>query len=390
MAANIESVENLLSGQVGVEDLFRTMLETMAHHVMGEEVQEHLGADSYERSTQRRGHRNGTKARSLNSRVGRLSLRVPQVRNMDPYHPSLFARWQRSERALLVACAEMYYMGVSTRKVGDVLEKMSGFSLSAATVSQVASELDTKLEEFRNRSLQETSWPYMLIDGTYSKVRESGRIRDKAALVVTGISSCGQREILTWRIADNESEESWGSVFTELKRRGLNGVEYVVSDGHEGIKAALRRQLPEATWQRCKVHFMRNALAKVSNKERKEAGRDLKAIFQSPDRALCLQVAEEVAQKWEKRRPALARQLREQVEECLSVHDLPSNARRRLNSTNMVERVMREIKRRIKVVGIFPNKASLDRLTGAHLLERHETWACEDKRYIVPVNENET
>ena len=382
MAAKFECVENLLSGQEGVTDLFREMLREMAQLVMTEEVSLHLGAESYERSEERRGRRNGTKPRTLKTRMGELSLRVPQVRGVEPYHPSLFARYQRSERALLVACAEMYYAGVSTRKVGEVLEKMGGFSLSAATVSQVAAELEEKLKEFRERSLRETEWPYVQVDACYLKVRESGRVVPKAALVLSGINTQGGREILTWRIGDSESEESWSSVFVELKRRGLAGVQVLTSDGHEGIQAALRRHFPQTGWQRCRVHFMRNALTKVGAKERAEAGRDLKSIFSSPDKALCLRVAEEVAMKWERRKPKLAQQIRAQAEECLTVHELPSAARRKLHSTNMLERVMREIKRRTDVVGIFPNRESCDRLVGAMLIERHETWLCEGKRYI--------
>lgn len=383
MAAKFECVENLLADQAGSEDLLRELLRSAAQAVMAEEVARHLGAGAYERSEGRVGHRNGMKPRTLKTRVGELSLRVPQVRGMEPYHPSLFARYQRSERALLVACAEMYYLGVSTRKVGEVLEKMGGFSLSAATVSQVACEVDEKLAAFRSRPLHETAWPYVQVDACYVKARENGRIISRAALVVSGIHTAGNREILTWRMGDSESEEHWSSVFLELKRRGLTGVEVLTSDGHEGIQAALRKHFPEASWQRCRVHFMRNALTKVGAKERIEAGRDLKSIFASPDRAVCLQVAEEIAAKWEARKPKFAHQIREQVESCLTVHHLPSNARRRLNSTNMMERVMREIKRRTNVVGIFPNTASCDRLIGAHLLERHETWQCEEKRYIV-------
>lgn len=387
MTADNQFVEEFVSNQAGGVDLFQSMLHAMAQAVMSAEVQRHLCAQPYERSADRRGCRNGTKPRTLNTRVGKLSLDIPQVRGTEPYHPSLFARWQRSERALLVACAEMYYAGVSTRKVGDVLEKMGGFTLSAATVSQVAAELDAKLEVFRTRPLHETSYPYLLVDATYVKVRENGRIQSRAALVVTGINAGGHREILTWRIGESESEESWSSVFSDLRRRGLSGVEFVTSDGHEGIQAALKRHLPDAAWQRCKVHFMRNALTKVGAKERAEAGRDLKAVFVSPDRPLCLATAQEMAAKWETRKPALSRQIRAQAEECLAVHHLPSNARRRLSSTNMVERVNREIKRRVNVVGIFPNRESCDRLIGAHLLERHEKWSCEEKRYIAPAGE---
>ena len=213
MAAKFECVENLVLDQAGGTDLLRELLRSAAQAVMTEEVARHLGAASYERREERAGHRNGTKPRTLKTRVGELSLRVPQVRGMEPYHPSLFARYQRSERALLVACAEMYYLGVSTRKVGEVLETMGGFSLSAATVSQVAAEVDEKLAAFRARPLQETTWPYVQVDACYVKARENSRIISKAALVVAGIDATGHREVLTWRMGDSESEENWSSVF---------------------------------------------------------------------------------------------------------------------------------------------------------------------------------
>jgi putative transposase len=384
MAGKSEFVEKYLGIQEGSEDVLREMVRVMVQGVMQEEVSRHVGAQAYERSAQRLGRRNGVKPRSLKTRVGELDLSVPQVRDMAPYQPSLFGRWQRTERALLVACAEMYFMGVSTRKVGSVLEKLGGFSLSAATVSQVASELDERLTEFRERRLDFAQWPYLVVDATYVKTRVHGRVVSRAVLVVAGITQQGRREVLTWQVGESESEENWGKVFRELKVRGLKGVELVVSDGHEGIQAALKRAFPQAAWQRCRVHFMRNALAKAGHKEGKEAARDLRTLFAPEEPRLCMEVAEEIALKWERRKPALARQIREQAEQCLSVQHLPANLRRRLNSTNMLERVMKEIKRRTNVVGIFPNDAACNRLAGAHLLEIHEAWLCEAARYAIP------
>lgn len=364
-------------------DLLKAMLEVMARRVMEEELGYHVGAQRHERTEERRGHRNGYKPRSLKTRVGELALQVPQARGVEPYSPMFFAKWQRTERALLVACAEMYFMGVSTRKVKRVLEKMGGFDLSASTVSCVASELDEKLAEFRNRRLDAHTWPYLMVDATYVKVRKKGRVVDQAVLVVAGVNDDGRREILTWRLADVESEDTWSEVFRELKQRGVGGVQWLVSDGHAGIRAAVRTQFTGVTWQRCWTHFMRNALAKVGHKHKDALAKELIAARKFDDVKTCLMEAERVAQRWEKEYPRAAEQIRAQFEETLAVHDLPQEHRRRVYTTNIMERLMREIKRRTHVVGIFPNESSCDRLVGAHLLERDESWQCERMRYLV-------
>lgn len=366
------------------QDVLKGMLQLMIRELMQEEVLQHLGAEPHERTPSRRGYRNGRKPRTLNTRIGKLELEVPQVREMDPYHPSVFGRWQRSERALLATCAEMYFMGVSTRKVAHVLEEMGGFSLSAATVSRVAAELDEKLEEFRSRPLDDRQWLYLIVDARYEKVRHNGRIVSRGVLIVAGVNDEGRREILTWRVAEKESEETWLEVFGELKRRGLREVQLVVSDGHEGIHAALKRLFPSAAWQRCRVHFMRNALNKVFYKDQKALARELKAMFNLAERDLCLQAAEEIALRWGTRYPKLAKQIEDQIEQCLAIMQFPATHRRRLHSTNMVERLMEEIARRTKVVGIFPNDASCDRLVGALVIEYHEKWQCERRRYVSP------
>lgn len=363
-------------------DVLKTMLEVMARRVMEEELERHLGAGRHERTVERKGHRNGYKRRSLKTRVGELALEVPQARGTEPYSPMLFAKWQRSERALLVACAEMYFMGVSTRKVKHVLEKMGGFELSASTVSCVAQEIDEQLASFRQRRLDDEVWPYLAVDATYVKVRKKGRVMNQAVLVVAGVNGSGRREVLTWRMADVESEDTWTEVFRELKQRGVSGVEWLISDGHEGIQAAMRTQFHGVAWQRCWTHFMRNALAKVHHKHKDAVAKALAAARKHDDVKICLAEAERIAEAWEKDYPRLAKQIRAQFEETLAVHELPHAHRRRVYTTNMMERVMKEIKRRTHVVGIFPNEASCDRLVGAQLLERHDTWQCERARYL--------
>jgi transposase-like protein len=383
MTAMKDFADYLSQIQAGGEvDILKLMLETMAKAVMDAGVAQHLGADRHERTEGRKGHRNGYKSRTLKTRVGELELDVPQVRGTEPYSPLFFAKWGRSERALLVSCAEMYFMGVSTRKVKHVLKKMGGFSLSASTVSCVAQELDEKLSEFRERRLDEREWPALMVDACYVKVRSHGRVRKQAVLVVAGINDDGRREILTWRLADVESEDTWTEVFRELRQRGVTGVELVVSDGHQGIQAAVTTQWPQATWQRCWTHFQRNALAKVGQKHKKALADELRSARKIEDVRISLAEAERVAARWDKQYPQVAKQIRAQFEETLATHDLPNTCRRRVYTTNMIERVMAEIKRRTNVVGIFPNAASADRLIGAHLLERHETWACERARYL--------
>jgi len=350
---------------------------------MGEEVTAHVGAEPYERKVSgRRGYRNGNKSRSLKTRVGELNLSVPQTRNCEPYHPSMFAKWQRSEQALLVACAEMYFQGVSTRRVQGVLEEMCGTDISSMTVSRVVSELDEKLTTFRDRSLSGHVYPYLMIDARYEKVRVDGHVVSQAVLVVTGFNESGRREILDWRVGDSESEETWGELFRDLKDRGLQGVRLIVSDAHQGIIAAMKRHFQGVAWQRCRVHFKREIAKKVSWKVLKELMADLRAVFSPGERAECLRRSEEMAVKWDKHYPKVSRMMRESLEDCLTVLDFPEHHRLRLTSTNMVERLMEEIKWRSRVVGVFPNRASCDRLVGAVLIETEEKWQVEKRPYF--------
>jgi putative transposase len=373
----LESVQGLFKEDDGL----RRLLETLAQAAMAAEVTEHLGAEPHQRAGQRRGHRNGYKGRTLATRVGGLELSVPQVRGCEPYHPSLFNRWQRSERALLVACAEMYFQGVSTRKVQEVLESMCQGEISAMTVSRVASELDEKLSAFRGRRLDGESYPYLMIDARYEKVRVDGRVVSQAVLVVAGFTSTGSREVLDWRVGDSESEQCWGEVFRSLKDRGLAGVKLVVSDAHGGIRSALARHLQGVAWQRCRVHFKRELGRKVSYKALKELMKDAAAVFAGGDKAECLRRGEEMAVKWQGRYPAVAAMLREGLEDCLTVLDLPESHRRRLASTNLLENVMKRLKARTKVVGVL-NRSSCDRLIGSLLLELHEQWQTQERPWF--------
>lgn len=377
--AHDEQVLSAVQGLFQGKDGWKELLEWLLNEAMKAEVSEHLCAERHERSGRRKGYRNGTKKRGIKARVGDLTLTVPQTRGCEPYHPSMFNRWQRSERALLVACAEMYFQGVSTRKVQEVLEVMSGTSLSSMTVSRVAGELDEKLDEFRSRRLDGHIYPYLVVDARYEKVRVNGHVASQAVMVVAGYNEEGRREVLDWRLGDSESEETWGELFRDLKDRGLRGVEFVTSDAHSGIRKALARHFQGVAWQRCHVHFQREALRKVSSKRFLEVRSELAAVFKPMEREECLRRGEEMACRWEGRYPKLAKMIREGLEDTLTVLSLPSSHQKRLKSTNALERVMREIKRRTRVVSVFPNVGSCDRLVGAHLLELHEKWVSADR-----------
>lgn len=378
-------VDRLMSAMQGVfsdKDGVTKVLEMLADLAMREEVCQHLKAQPHQRSEDRQGHRNGYKPRTLQTRVGTLELSVPQVRGCEPYHPSLFGKWERSERALWATCAEIYFQGVSTRNVRAVLEVMCDGEISATTVSRVAAELDQKLAEFRNRRLDHTNWPYLQIDARYEKVRVEGKVLSQAVLVTVGFDSSGRREVLDYRVADSESQGSWGELFGGLKERGLSGVKLVVSDAHGGIRSALSRHFQGVAWQRCQVHLKREMTGKVSYKKAGEVMADLRWVFGGGSKSECLLRGEEMACKWEKCCVGVSKMIREGLEDCLTVLSFPAEHRRKLSSTNLLENLMRRLKKRTKVVGIFPNRASCERLIGSQLLEVHEKWQSEEKRYF--------
>jgi transposase-like protein len=376
---SIELEPELVQSLFKDPDVLTRLLEAVAQAAMAAEVAGHLAAGRHERTPDRQGHRNGYKPRALKTRVGDLALSVPQVRGCEPYRPSLFGRWQRSERALLVACAEMYFQGVSTRNVSQVLGAMCDGEISAATVSCVAAELDEKLAAFRARRLNATAYPYLTVDARYEKVRVDGKVVSQAVLVVAGFTSEGRREVLDWRLGDSESQSTWGELFRDLKDRGLAGVRLVVSDAHKGIRAALDRHFQGVAWQRCQVHFKRELAKRVSYKAAGELMAAVRAVFAAGSVAECLARGEELAAARERTTPAVAAALRAGLADCLTVMSMPEGHRPRLASTNMLESLMKRLKKRTRVVGVFPNRASCDRLIGAQLMEVHEAWATEER-----------
>lgn len=378
-----ESLQEVFSQPDGAKRLLEYLLE----QAMKEEVRRHLDAGRHERTDHRRGYRNGYKPRTLKTRVGELELEVPQVRACEPYHPSMFAKWQRSERALLVACAEMYFQGVSTRNVRQVLEAMCEGDISSMTVSRVAAELDETLDSFRQRRLDAVAYPYLLVDARYEKVRVEGHVVSQAVLVVAGVSQEGKREILDWRVADSESEATWAEVFGQLKARGLHGVELLTSDAHQGIVTAMKRHFQGVPWQRCQVHFQRELGKKVSYKKFPELMAAIRWVFQPEDRAECLRRGQEMAGQWEGRYPAVAAMLQDGLEDCLTVLGFPEHRRRRLRTTNMLENVMKRLKKRSGVIGVFPNRSSCHRMMGSQLIEIHEEWSLARTPYFNMENE---
>ncbi len=354
-------------------DFLRLIVERVIQELLEAEMTAHLHAEPYERSTTRMGYRNGYKPRQLNTRVGTLTLQVPQDRD-GTFSTQLFARYQRSEKALVLALMEMYVEGVSTRKVREITEVLCGTSFSKSLVSELASQLDTDLDAWRHRPLTETTYPYLSVDARYEYVRQDGRIVSQGVLIVTGVRADGHRDILTVMVADTESAATYHHLFKDLEARGLSGVQLVTSDGHTGLKAAIDRHFQGASWQRCQVHFTRDLVGMVGAGRRKELAEDLREIFAATTREQALGTAGAVAAHWESTHPAVARILEEAVEDCLACLAFPLAHRARIRTTNGLERLNEEIKRRTRVVRIFPNTDSCLRLVTALCVEQSEEW----------------
>ena len=360
----------------------REIVERVVQQILEAEMSEHIGAAPYERAQKRKGHRNGYKPRTLRTRVGTLNLLVPQDRE-GTFSTRLFARYQRNEKALCLALMEMYVEGVSTRKVKEITEELCGTSFSKSLVSSLAGSLDAELEGWRNRGLEAEAYPYVFVDARYEKVRMDHRIVSQGVLIVSAVREPdGLREILAVEVANTESEATYQELFRSLKSRGLSGVELVVSDEHEGIKAAVARHFQGASHQRCQVHYMRNLLGMVGAKKRKELGAELRGIFAAPDRRSALDLASSVAQKWrEKGHEKIACHIEEHIEECLSCLSFPESHRRRIRTTNGLERFNQELRRRTRVVRIFPNREACLRLVSALAVEQSEEWVT-GRRYL--------
>jgi putative transposase len=364
---------------VSEDDGFRVLLQGMVQEVLEAEMDEALGAGKWERTETRVGHRSGYYPRTLVTRVGKLELRVPQDRQ-GRFSSEMFERYQRSEKALVSALAEMYVQGVSTRKVKAITEQLCGHEFSASTISRINASLDEGLARFARRELTE-EYPYLVLDARYEKVREDGVIRSQAVLIAIGINWEGRRCVLAVEVANRESASSWKELLTGLKSRGLTGVEFVVSDDHPGAKRAVAEMLPEAVWQRCYVHFLRNALDYLPRKGDDDCMQELRWLY---DRRSAEEARRDLATwltKWQGRYPKLCNWVEDNIEETLAFYRLPLAHHKHMKSTNMLERINEEIRRRTRVIRIFPNTASCLRLVRALAVEMHENWI-EAIRYI--------
>jgi putative transposase len=384
MTTDHRRVEVQITQEVLLDDpsFLGEIVERVVQQILEAEMSEHIGAAPYERTEKRTGQRNGYKPRTLRTRVGTLNLLVPQDRE-GTFSTRLFSRYQRNEKALVLALMQMYVEGVSTRKVKDVTEELCGTSFSKSLVSSLATRLDAELEAWRNRPLEGEGCPYLFVDARYEKVRVGSRIVSQGVLVVSGVRRTdGLREILAVEVANTESEATYQELFRSLKRRGLEGVELVVSDDHEGLKAAVCRHFQGASHQRCQVHYVRNLLGMVGHAKRKELGADLRAIFAAPESEQALRIASSVAEKWrQKAHEKVSEHIEEHIEECLTCLAFPESHRRRIRTTNALERLNQEIKRRSRVVRIFPNRESCLRLVTALAMEQSEEWIT-GRRYL--------
>jgi transposase-like protein len=372
----LSSVEGLVAGD---RDLMKSLMKEALQEVLESEMTEHLGAAPGERSEGRNGYRAGYYSRGLVTRIGKLELRVPRDRNGE-FSTALFERYARSEKALVAALAEMYVQGVSTRKVKAITEELCGHGFSASSISQINKSLDATLAKFAGRRLTEP-YPYLILDARYEKVRDNGVIESRAVQIAIGINWEGQRQVLAVDLANRESETSWKDFLVKLKARGLSGVEFVVSDDHAGLRKAIRETLTDAAWQRCYVHFLRNALDYLPRRADDDCLQELRWIYdrrdiQEANRDLAAWIV-----KWQGKYPKLVDWVENHIGETLSFYRLPRAHHKHLKSTNMLERLNEEIKRRTRVVRIFPNETSCLRLIRALCAETHETWL-EDSRYL--------
>lgn len=365
----------LLSRPDGLREVIRAVMQ----EVLEAEMDEALGASKGERTPDRLGYRSGYYGRTLVTRVGKLELRVPQDRQ-GRFSTELFERYQRSERALVATLAEMYVQGVSTRKVKAITEELCGHAFSASAISAINKRLDESLAAFAGRPLQEP-FPYLILDARYEKVREAGIVMSQAVLIAVGIDWDGRRQILAVEMASRESRSTWKDFLLALKGRGLKGVEFVVSDDHAGLVAAIGEVIPEAAWQRCYVHFLRNALDHLPRKHGDDCLQELRWLYDRRDLAEAKADLAAWLAKWSARYPRLTGWAKDNIEPTLTFFRLPRQHHKHLKSTNMLERLNEEIRRRTYVVRIFPNAESCLRLVRALAVETNENWM-EANRYI--------
>ena len=370
--------DKLVETASSAEDPLRAMAEILTDFLMEAEVTSKIGAEPHERSEERTTHRNGHRDRRWDTRLGTLALKVPKVRE-GGYVPSFIENRKRSEQALISVIQEAVVKGVSTRKIESVLEQFGIAGVSAGQVSQLCGALDEKVRQFRDRPLGESR--YVWVDALYEKVRVDERVESMAVVIATGVNSEGRREVLGFDVVAAETEESWAGFFKSLKDRGLSGVKLVISDAHKGLTAAVRKVL-KSEWQRCKVHFYRNVLVHVPKRSQAEVSEAMKAVFVQRDKKSAKVKAEELARQFQSRFPKAMEIFEAGIDDVLSYLHYPQPHRVRVSSTNPLERLNLEIRRRTRVVGIFPHTNACLRLIGMLLVEKHEDWLTDDKAYL--------
>lgn len=375
MAMPVKDTKVCEAVELIAEKGFGGMLEAMQilfNEAMLVERSHHLQVDPYERSELRQGYANGFKPKQLKTKLGELSLQIPQVRSSE-FYPSFLEKGARSERALKLALAEMYVQGVSTRKVEAILQELCGLQVSSMEVSRASKLLDEELAQWKARALGK--YRFLFLDARYEKVRQAGCVMDSAVLIAYGINEQGKREIVGVSVSLSEAEVHWRAFLESLVKRGLCGITLMVSDAHSGLKAALKAVFPSTPWQRCQFHLQQNAQAYVTKRSRKrEVAETLRAIFNAQNKAEADRLLRLSIEKYQPDMPALAKWMEENIEEGLTIFNFASEYRRRLRTSNIAERVNEEIRRRTRVARIFPNVESCERLIGAIVMEISENW----------------
>jgi putative transposase len=365
-----------------VDDRVRSATETLYQALIEAELTAVIGAAPHERSDARTAQRNGSRPRTLTTTAGDLELRIPKLRT-GSFFPSLLERRRRIDQALFAVVMEAYLHGVSTRKVDDLVKALGADTgISRSEVSRICADLDEEVGVFRDRSLAETAYPYVFLDATYCKARVNRRVVSQAVVIATGVAADGHREVLGFAVGDSEDGAFWTAFLRSLKARGLTGTQLVISDAHTGLKAAIAAVLLGAAWQRCRVHFMRNVLARVPKGNAEMVAAAIRTVFAQPDAEHVHSQLDVIAGMLGRQFPQVEAMLREAKDDLLAFTAFPVSHWKKIWSTNPLERLNKEIKRRTDVVGVFPNPAALLRLAGAVLVEAHDEWQVSDRRYL--------
>jgi putative transposase len=362
-------------------DLMRKLLETMLQSLVDAQATAHIGAEPHERTDARTTQRNGSRPKTLTTASGDVTVKIPKTRT-GSFFPSLLEPRRRIDVALHAVVCQAYVEGVSTRRVDDLVVAMGGTGISKSEVSRICAQLDEDVAAWRTRPLDEIAFPYVFLDATYCKARINKRVVSQAVVIATGVSADGRREVLGCAVGDSETETFWTEFLRSLRDRGLEGVQLVISDSHRGLTNAISTVLQGAAWQRCRVHFMRNALAKVSKGHAEMVAATIRTIFAQPTGAEARAHVDVVADMLAKQFPAVAALLHDAKADLTAFADFPHAHWQKIWSTNPLERLNREVKRRTDVVGIFPNTDALLRLSACVLIEAHDEWQDSDRRYL--------